>query len=95
MINLSYQLVPAIDSALHEAIEWAAKNEDTQERRSNFQMDYFLILATCTEKKSRRGGSNKSKKMKTTHEQTTKFFQNFEDEFLEQEAEVTLQIMHS
>ncbi|KAI9912229.1 hypothetical protein PsorP6_009849 [Peronosclerospora sorghi] len=92
MINLPYQLVPALHSALHKDIEWAAKNEDTEELRSSFQMDYFLILATCTERKSRRGGSSKSKKMKTTYDETTKFFQNFEDEFLEQEAEVTFAI---
>ncbi|KAI9906152.1 hypothetical protein PsorP6_014056 [Peronosclerospora sorghi] len=70
MINLPYQLVPALHSALHEAIQCAAK----EGRHAGT---------------ARRGGSNKSKKIKTMSEQTTKFFQNFEDEFLEQEAEVT------
>ncbi|KAI9922970.1 hypothetical protein PsorP6_002315 [Peronosclerospora sorghi] len=51
MINLPYQLVLALYSALHEAIEWAAKDEDTQELRSSLHMEYSLILATCTEKK--------------------------------------------
>ncbi|KAI9919034.1 hypothetical protein PsorP6_011613 [Peronosclerospora sorghi] len=92
MVNLPYQLVSVLHSALHEAIEWAAKNEHMQELRSSLQMDYFLILATCTEMKSKGGGSNRSKKMKTTYKQITNFFQNFQDEFLEQEAEVTFAI---
>ncbi|KAG3120186.1 hypothetical protein PI124_g1043 [Phytophthora idaei] len=89
MVNLPYQLVPALHSALHEDIEWAIQNEDTEELRNSFEMDYFLILATCTEEKSGSSGSKKGKKSKTTYEQTAKFFHNFEDEFLEQEAELS------
>ncbi|CAI5709472.1 unnamed protein product [Peronospora effusa] len=89
MVNLPYQLVPALHSALHEDIEWAIENEDTQELRNSFQMDYFLILATCSEEKTGSSGSTKSKKSKTTYEQTARFFHNFEDEFLEQEATLT------
>ncbi|GMF21457.1 unnamed protein product [Phytophthora fragariaefolia] len=88
MVNLPYQLVPALHSALHEDIEWAIENEDTEELRNSFKMDYFLILATCTEEKSG-SSSKKGKKSKTTYEQTAKFFHNFEDEFLEQEAEIS------
>ncbi|KAE8894326.1 hypothetical protein PF005_g2643 [Phytophthora fragariae] len=89
MVNLPYQLVPALHSALHEDIEWAIENEDTEALRDSFKMDYFLILATCTEEKSGSSGSKKGKKSKTTYEQTAKFFHNFEDEFLEQEAEIS------
>ncbi|KAG3206498.1 hypothetical protein PC128_g692 [Phytophthora cactorum] len=89
MVNLPYQLVPALHSALHEDIEWAIQNEDTEELRNSFEMDYFLILSTCTEEKSGSSGSKKGKKSKTTYEQTAKFFHNFEDEFLEQEAELS------
>ncbi|POM75032.1 BCCIP family protein, partial [Phytophthora palmivora] len=89
MVNLPYQLVPALHSALHEDIEWAIENEETEELRNSFKMDYFLILATCTEEKSGSSGSKKGKKTKMTYEQTAKFFHNFEDEFLEQEAELT------
>ncbi|OWZ18884.1 BCCIP family protein [Phytophthora megakarya] len=88
MVNLPYQLVPALHSALHEDIEWAIENEETEELRNSFKMDYFLILATCTEEKSG-SEAKKGKKTKTTYEQTAKFFHNFEDEFLEQEAELT------
>ncbi|RLN59992.1 hypothetical protein BBJ28_00001362 [Nothophytophthora sp. Chile5] len=87
MVNLPYQLVPALHSALHEDIEWAITNEDTEELRKSFQLDYFLVLATCTVEKSGGGdGSKKGKKTKTAYAQTAKFFHNFEDEFLEQEA---------
>jgi protein BCP1 len=89
MVNLPYQLVPALHSALHEDIEWATQNEDTEELRDSFKMDYFLLLATCTEEKSGSSDSKKGKKTKTAYEQTAKFFHNFEDEFLEQEAELT------
>ncbi|KAL4086642.1 hypothetical protein PRIC1_013704 [Phytophthora ramorum] len=90
MVNLPYQLVPALHSALHEDIEWAIENEDTEELRNSFKMDYFLILATCTEEKSGgASGAKKGKKTKTAYEQTAKFFHNFEDEFLEQEAELS------
>ncbi|ETL93924.1 hypothetical protein F442_08311 [Phytophthora nicotianae P10297] len=89
MVNLPYQLVPALHSALHEDIEWAIQNEDTEELRNSFKMDYFLILATCTEEKSGSSGSKQGKKSKTAYEQTAKFFHNFEDEFLEQEAELS------
>lgn len=89
MVNLPYQLVPALHSALHEDIEWAIENEDTEELRNSFKMDYFLILATCTEEKSGSSGSKKGKKSKTAYEQTAKLFHNFEDEFLEQEAELS------
>ncbi|KAG7386402.1 hypothetical protein PHYPSEUDO_000331 [Phytophthora pseudosyringae] len=89
MVNLPYQLVPALHSALHEDIEWAIENEDTEALRSSFKMDYFLILATCTEEKSGSSDAKKGKKTKTAYEQTAKFFHNFEDEFLEHEAELT------
>ncbi|CAI5725488.1 unnamed protein product [Hyaloperonospora brassicae] len=89
MVNLPYQLVPAVHLALHEDVEWAVKNEDTQELRDSFLMDYFLILSTCMEEKSGSSGPKKGKKTKTTYEQTAKFFHNFEDEFLQQEAELT------
>jgi protein BCP1 len=88
MVNLPYQLVPAIHSALHEDIEWAIENEDTPELRASFQFDYFLLLASCAVEKSGSGGKG-SKKTKTAYEQTAKFFHNFEDEFLEQEAELS------
>uniref|UniRef100_K3X197 Protein BCP1 n=1 Tax=Globisporangium ultimum (strain ATCC 200006 / CBS 805.95 / DAOM BR144) TaxID=431595 RepID=K3X197_GLOUD len=91
MVNLPYQLVPAIHSALHEDIEWAIENEETAELRESFKFDYFLILSSCSmEKSGSAGGSGKGKgkKAKTQYEQTAKFFHNFEDEFLEQEAEV-------
>lgn len=89
MVNLPYQLVPAIHSALHEDIEWAVENEDTPELRASFQFDYLLLLATCTTEKSGASGGKKGKKAKTSYEQTAKFFHNFEDEFLEQEAELS------
>ncbi|CAI5745978.1 unnamed protein product [Peronospora destructor] len=89
MVNLPYQLVPALHSALHEDIQWAIENEDTQKLRNSYQMDYFLILATCSEEKSGSCGSTKGKKSKTAYEQTARFFYNFEDEFLEQEAALT------
>ncbi|KAF4324068.1 hypothetical protein BBO99_00002313 [Phytophthora kernoviae] len=90
MVNLPYQLVPAVHSALHEDIEWAIENEDTEELRNSFKMDYFLILATCTEEKSGgNDGAKKGKKTKTTYDQTVKLFNNFEDEFLEQEADLS------
>uniref|UniRef100_M4BTF8 BCCIP family protein n=1 Tax=Hyaloperonospora arabidopsidis (strain Emoy2) TaxID=559515 RepID=M4BTF8_HYAAE len=89
MVNLPYQLVPALHLALHEDIEWAMENEDTKELRDSFQMDYFLILSTCMEEKSGSSGSKKGKKTKTAYEQTARFFYNFEDEFLQQEAELT------
>ncbi|CAH0474968.1 unnamed protein product [Peronospora belbahrii] len=89
MVNLPYQLVPALHSALHEDIEWAIENEDTQELRNSFQMDYFLILATCSEERGGSERSTKGKKTKIAYEQTARFFHKFEDEFLEQEAELT------
>lgn len=88
MVNLPYQLVPALHSALHQDIEWAIDNEDTDELRHSFRMEYFLILATCTEEKNRNSISKKGKKVKTVYEQSVKFFHNFEDEFFEQEAEL-------
>lgn len=89
MVNLPYQLVPAIHSALHEDIEWAIENEETPELRRSFQFDYFLVLSSCSVEKSGASGSkNKGKKAKTQYEQTAKFYHNFEDEFLEQEADV-------
>ncbi|TDH68219.1 hypothetical protein CCR75_004489 [Bremia lactucae] len=88
MINLPYQLIPPLHSALHEDIEWAFENEDTEELRDSFKLDYFLLLATCTEESSSNIGSKKGKKSKTAYEQM-KFFHNFEDEFFEQEAELS------
>lgn len=92
MVNLPYQLVPAIHSALHEDIEWAIENEETAELRRSFELDYFLVLASCSVEKSGGASSGKkggNKKAKTTqYEQTAKFYHNFEDEFLEQEADV-------
>lgn len=89
MVNLPYQLVPAIHSALHEDIEWAIENEDTPELRASFKFDYFLLLASCSVEKSGSGGGKGSKKTKTAYEQTVKLFNNFEDEFLEQVAELS------
>lgn len=89
MVNLPYQLVPAIHSALHEDIEWAIANEETAELRKSFEFDYFLVLASCAVESSGSGsGKSKGKKTKTQYEQTVKLFHNFEDEFLEQEADV-------
>lgn len=89
MVNLPYQLVPAIHSALHEDIEWAIENEETEELRNSAKFDYFLVLSSCSvEKSGTANGKGKGKKAKTQYEQTAKFFHNFEDEFLEQEADV-------
>ncbi|GAB9464085.1 Bccip family protein [Globisporangium polare] len=90
MVNLPYQLVPAIHSALHEDIEWAIENEETEELRNSYKFDYFLVLSSCSVEKSgaASGGKGKGKKAKTQYKQTAKFFHNFEDEFLEQEADV-------
>ncbi|CEG39421.1 Isoamyl acetate-hydrolyzing esterase and related enzymes [Plasmopara halstedii] len=89
MVNLPYQLVPALHSALHEDIEWAMNNEDTEELRNSFKMDYFLILAACTEEKNSNSVSRKDKKCKTTNEQVNKVYHKFEEEFFEQEAELS------
>ncbi|TMW56930.1 hypothetical protein Poli38472_002855 [Pythium oligandrum] len=90
MVNLPYQLVPPVHSALHEDIEWAISNEATPELRKSFEFDYFLLISSCTmEKAGSTGGKGKGKKVKTDYSQTAKFFANFEDEFLEQDAEVT------
>lgn len=91
MVNLPYQLVPVLHSALHEDIEWAIENEDTPELRQSFDFEYFLILATSTvdlvaSTPANGSGKSKAKGKKTKSE--TKFYQNFEDEFLEQEADV-------
>lgn len=90
MVNLPYQLVPPLHSALHEDIEWAIENEGTPELRASFKFDYFLILSSCTMDKASTGAapSGKGKKAKTDYAQTAKFFANFEDEFLEPEAEL-------
>ncbi|DAZ99349.1 TPA: hypothetical protein N0F65_005200 [Lagenidium giganteum] len=89
MINLPYQLVPALHSALHEDIEWAIENEETEELRKSFKFDYFLILSTCTlEMVSTTSGSNGKGKGKKSKSEAT-FFQNFEDEFIKQDAELT------
>lgn len=90
MVNLPYQLVPAIHSALHEDIEWAIENEESEPLRKSFDVEYFLILSSCTvEKAGASFGKSKGKKTKTQYEQTAKFFSNFEDEFLEPEADVS------
>lgn len=91
MVNLPYQLVPAIHSALHEDIEWAIENEETEELRNSYKFDYFLVLSSCSVEKSGAAsgsGKGKGKKAKTQYEQIAKFYHNFEDEFLEQEADV-------
>lgn len=89
MVNLPYQLVPAIHSALHEDIEWAIENEESEPLRKSFDVEYFLILSSCTIEKAGAASSSKGKKSKTQYAQTAKFFSNFEDEFLEPEADVS------
>jgi len=85
MINLPYQLVPAMHSALHDDIEWAIQNEDTQELRNDFKMDYFMILAGCQiDKSSSRKPSGKKSKASQPAAPVVKTFDNFEEEFLEQ-----------
>ena len=53
--------------------------------RKIYDFDYFLILSSCTTEKSS-GKASKAKKSKTAYDSSAKFYHNFEDEFLEQEA---------
>jgi protein BCP1 len=89
MVNTPYQLVPPLHSALHEDLEWAIANEATEELRAGFQFDYFLILASCSVEKAEPASKKaKGKKAKTAPVAGAKFYANFEDEFLEAEAEI-------
>ncbi|GLE02026.1 hypothetical protein PINS_up010864 [Pythium insidiosum] len=89
LVNLPYQLVPHVHSALHQDIEWAI--EESAEGADAFQFDYFLILSSCTMEgaASSKPKGKKKAKTETFLAATAKMFSNFEDEFLEPEADVT------
>ncbi|KAJ0411278.1 hypothetical protein ATCC90586_004194 [Pythium insidiosum] len=88
LVNLPYQLVPHVHSALHQDIEWAVA--ESAEGAEAFQFDYFLILSSCTMEGASSSKPKGKKKAKTEFlAATAKMFSNFEDEFLEAEADVT------
>ncbi|CAK4651669.1 hypothetical protein LEN26_010944 [Aphanomyces euteiches] len=89
MINLPYQLVPHLHHALQQDIDWAIQNEPDQAIKDSFRFDYFLMLAGVQIDNSaakKRAG----KKVKGEYaEPSIKSFDNFEEEFLEAEAELS------
>lgn len=49
MINCPAQIIPPLQEALYEDIQWAQKNEDTEELRNSFKFDHLILLSRCFE----------------------------------------------
>ncbi|KDO31433.1 hypothetical protein SPRG_04048 [Saprolegnia parasitica CBS 223.65] len=89
MINLPYQLVPHMHDALQKDIDWAIENEATPELKNSYKFDYFLMLAGVqVEKQAKKAPAGKKAKAAAYTDPAIKTYDNFEDEFLEQEADV-------
>ncbi|OQR98464.1 BCCIP family protein [Achlya hypogyna] len=88
MINLPYQLVPHLHSALQQDIDWGIENEASQELKDSFKFDYFLFLAGVQVEKAKKAPAGKKAKASAYSDPAIKTYDNFEDEFLEQEADV-------
>ncbi|RHX96660.1 hypothetical protein DYB25_009785 [Aphanomyces astaci] len=83
MINLPYQLVPHLHSALQQDIDWAVENSIDPAIKASFNFDYFLILAGVQVDISALKKPAGKKAKAAYAEPTVKSFDNFEEEFLE------------
>ena len=86
MINLPYQLIPPLHKALLDDIAWAVSNDP---KPAQFELEHFVLISRRSLVRS--SGKSKSKKSKKTkveeEEDHVVVYQNFEDEFLEAEAD--------
>ncbi|KAF0690900.1 Aste57867_17763 [Aphanomyces stellatus] len=89
MINLPYQLVPHLHDALQQDIDWAIENELNQTLKDSYKFDYFLMLASVQVDNSAAKKPAGKKAKGEYAEPSIKTFDNFEEEFLEAEAELS------
>ncbi|OQS07387.1 BCCIP family protein [Thraustotheca clavata] len=89
LINLPYQLVPHLHSALQQDIDWAIENEQNPGIKESYKFEYFLFLAGVqVEKQTKKAPAGKKAKASAYTDPAIKTYDNFEDEFLEQEADI-------
>ncbi|ETW10050.1 hypothetical protein H310_00439 [Aphanomyces invadans] len=88
MINLPYQLVPHLHSALQQDIDWAIENTEDPAMKSSFKFDYFLILAGVQVDISSLKKPAGKKAKGSYPDPAVKSFDNFEEEFLEAQADL-------
>lgn len=81
MVNLPYQLVPPLHEALHQDINWAISNGDT-ETRHQFDIDTFIFISTIRYETGKKAGGQKRGKCDPIGS-----YHNFEDEFLKEVSE--------
>lgn len=61
--------------------------------RDSFNFDYFLVISPCTKYSNKTKNKNKKERKIEQVANSSRFYINFEDEFLEQNAEFTFSIM--